>query len=138
MSAVTSTQLARLVELRDQILLTGPEHFAMKSYVHIPGTNAWFLDDFLDEAARLLPADTSRWTCGTTACLAGHGAVIMKRHGRTALDAATVARYFGLEEGMFYEDGGLFRDDPQDEWEAVLAKLGDIIKTAEADLAGAS
>lgn len=124
-----ATLRGRRQDLRDAIWTHGPEHFDMSSWVNGPGLNS------IEEAAA---ADLTQ--CGTTCCIAGHGARLM---GGAEWDVA-VAEHFGLPLTLFhrsawsdvrFKDGYLATEiqldghwTPTDEWAKALDYLDWLIK----------
>jgi hypothetical protein len=93
--------VTKLQDLRDAVFMHGPEHF----YMH-----AWFCEPNdegqMGNSDPYTPVDLTR--CGTAACLAGHGAVVMTQQGlmdRQRLDLGwmqDVANYFELPMEAFH------------------------------------
>lgn len=130
---------ARRQDLRDQIWSHGPEHFDMAHWV----ANKEALDfGMVEEVDRFNIND-----CGTTACMAGHGAILMQAAGIAVKRTDVVTDYFGLDPLAFriynwyripvgdttmadLYDGHLASSgDPRlSEWVTVLDYLGHLIK----------
>jgi len=85
----------RRLALRDQLLTTGPEHCDMGTWFHIESNPR---DGFALCDAPAIDIDA----CGTTACLAGHAALLLDRVGVHVCGEADIARWFGLEHDAFY------------------------------------
>lgn len=113
MTTDQATLTERRIKLRDQLLRTGPEHMNMA---------AWFKqDDFevsLDNAC-IIDIEA----CGTTGCLAGHGAIIMAEQGVMVpcFGQDKIIDYFGLTNWAFYRES----------WQSVA--VGDFNMAAEYD-----
>lgn len=139
------TLRARRQDLRDAIWTAGPEHFDM---------TLWFAQTTecgdRHDAALWQTGAIDITACGTTACIWGHGALIMAAAGETIsndhLEASgQVAAYFGLpahEDGFAdltskrfwrnvpFGDGTLadHRATVDNDWTAVLDYLDALIK----------
>lgn len=91
------TLTERRIKLRDQVLMKGPEHFDMDD---------WFIESDGEEGADCMTlnmaGDIDIESCGTTACLAGHGALVMNEQKQHIECADDVAWYFGLDSSAFY------------------------------------
>ena len=138
------TLTERRIALRDHILRAGPEHTAMSTW--FDSSDLRSIDDFshheLGWAATL---DIN--ACGTTACLAGHGALLMLP--QTVNDPGEVAAHFDLDDAAF-DTGTWWYVDLADDtslgdererhrrdgyppavanWRALIAYLDDLIKS---------
>jgi hypothetical protein len=137
MPASTDDLQHRRLQLRDQLLVTGPEHCDM---------DHWFDDNRAEPGAYSLTdaASFDIEACGTTACLAGHGALIMVREGVNIWDDETgginqVADHYGLNSSAFWFSlwpdinvgdfnlGDEYRRTGS-EWEALIGYLDVLIK----------
>ena len=101
-------RMRRLGELRDQLLKTGPEHFDQDSWFSRPEyewttermCTAFDSDGGLDvEQLAEFPIDQ----CGATACLAGHGAILMASQKRRHIPISRhdVSMHFGIPGSWF-------------------------------------
>jgi hypothetical protein len=121
--------------------MAGPEHFDM---------NDWFVKD----GESYCPSEGEAFdieSCGTAACLAGHGAMLIKEANLAIVDPYLIANYYGIEYEAFYpgswydvnvDDFNLrveadrlangpswqAEDRERIEWEAVIAYLDALIK----------
>ena len=100
----TETLRHRRQDLRDAIWQHGPEHFNMSAW-YSAGRGEDYCDGLLPEVDHF-----DIQACGTTACAAGHGFIIMADAGlvddvRYHADAVErVHEYFGLPSSLFYMD----------------------------------
>jgi len=85
----------RRIQLRDQLLIHGPEKTDMLHWFTRADTPArpWMTDDI-----RLIDIEE----CGTTACLAGHGALVMLPE--VAATPFDVAKHFGVDSNAFFHE----------------------------------
>jgi len=92
--------MTKLQDLRDAVWMHGPEHFDMSSWYNVHGQNASVIND-IDKCDRIDIRD-----CGTTACLAGHGAIVaLKKYDTKMNYPSNVAEFFGLPYNLFFTSG---------------------------------
>lgn len=126
----------RRQDLRDQILMHGPEKFDMAAWARTrAGTKNMKETWAVCEIVRHVDIND----CGTTCCLAGHGALVIGEASK-AMEPHQVAQYFGLPYDAFYFGNwhdikmgdGTLRDvwnETRSQWETILAYLDDLIKS---------